>query len=240
MLERLFRRQPHPSEDDLSAFVDAELSAGRQRAYEAHLEGCASCAETVAGLLEVKSTLARLPSASPPRSFELSRAAAGVEGQAPRPRTSPFVFAPAVALTLFIALIGLDLAGTVQTTSREASTAGAAADSTLRKSLEASPPAADAPAGARPASAEERGAESAAPMVASTQAGASDAAAPPVVPAGGAPDGDAYAAPLATAEDGGGLGLLRALQIGSGLAFIGSLLLVLRARSQRKVPDVSK
>jgi anti-sigma factor RsiW len=112
---RWFGVNKHP-EEDLSAYLDGELSSREASRLESHLSTCEHCGVLLEELRDVRSMLVSLPEFEPKRSFVLgAEYAAPRQAAAPsaRPeRRSPFVFAPAVALTLLVALVGIDLAGT--------------------------------------------------------------------------------------------------------------------------------
>ncbi len=125
------RRNSHLSAEDLSAYSDGELNAARLQSAAAHLASCDECTAALDGLREVSVLVSRLPEAEPSRSFVLTPAMAGSGQQRPQPapKRQSFVFVPAVALTLLVALFAVDLAssGTSSTTSNdEAATASQA------------------------------------------------------------------------------------------------------------------
>ena len=109
---RWFSSKEHP-EEDLSAYLDGELSDRERRKVEGHLAACDRCSSLLEELASMRTMLSTLPEVEPRRSFVL-----GPEHARPRPgpaaarqeRRSPFVFAPAVALALLVALVGVDLA----------------------------------------------------------------------------------------------------------------------------------
>jgi hypothetical protein len=113
-----WRKHDHPTEEELSAFLDGELATGRMAAMTDHLRTCEQCAVSLEGLGTAKALVAELPQLQPSRSFML-----GAESARPRPLAparSPLIFAPAVTLTLLLALLAVDLRGvsTEQSTSR--------------------------------------------------------------------------------------------------------------------------
>jgi hypothetical protein len=71
-------RNQHISAEELSAFVDSDLEAGRKTAVAAHIESCAECKNEVEALMGLKSGLANLASAEPSRDLwpAVQRAAA--------------------------------------------------------------------------------------------------------------------------------------------------------------------
>jgi hypothetical protein len=106
----LFRRRGvHIEEEQLSAFLDGALDAGPTNEIAEHLRSCEACASILEALGAAKALVAELPQVRPARSFVLGPEFARRE--APAPTRSPFVFAPAAALTLFLALIAVDLRG---------------------------------------------------------------------------------------------------------------------------------
>lgn len=103
----------HPiTEAALSAYVDGELSAGERSRVERHLDGCATCRETLAGLRAVRSALQALPRATAPRSFALRQADVRPRAAA---RSAGWFASPAlagvamVALVSFFSLVSVDL-----------------------------------------------------------------------------------------------------------------------------------
>jgi hypothetical protein len=102
-----FRRSAHP-EDDLSAYVDGELDERARRAVETHLASCEACSTLLRELQDTKSLLSGLPRLVPQRSFRLG-AEHAVEWR-PAPKRMSFTFAPAVALTVLVALLFVDAA----------------------------------------------------------------------------------------------------------------------------------
>jgi hypothetical protein len=106
----LFRRIQHPSQADLSAYVDGELAVVQARSVAAHAETCAECREALEGLRETKALLAGLPRAMLPRSFVLSAAQAGLLAARPTTsRPSALRFAPALSLAALAVLLLVDV-----------------------------------------------------------------------------------------------------------------------------------
>lgn len=94
---------------------------------ESHTRSCEQCQTRLTSLREVQSLVSRLPAAEPPRSFALSPAmAAPAPAQRPAGRRSTFALAPAAALTVFLALIAVDLGGAGSRSADEAGTMAAA------------------------------------------------------------------------------------------------------------------
>jgi hypothetical protein len=102
-----FRRGDHP-EEQLSSYLDGELSARQSQAVERHLADCGACAALLEELRAAKTMLSSLPRRTPPRSFVLGPEYAR-ERPAPRPRWSSMALAPAAAMSLFLALVAVDL-----------------------------------------------------------------------------------------------------------------------------------
>jgi anti-sigma factor RsiW len=101
----------HPSTEDLSAFLDGELPARRQEDVSRHVAACETCATVVEDLGAAKAALGGLTPEHPSRSFRLGPEYALPPSTRPAPvapRPSPFAFAPAVALTLLVALLAVD------------------------------------------------------------------------------------------------------------------------------------
>jgi hypothetical protein len=171
-----FKRRPeHPSDEELSAHLDGMLANGDAQHVESHLASCSYCEAQLADLRAVKSLFQELPSAAVPRSFALTparatrpSAAAPRQQKSSRPRA--FAFAPAVVMTLLLAVVGADLA--LVSGDGVTSTADESANRTLaREDVDAGgarSDAAAAPAGAPPA----------------VQSQAADQAAVPTAPAG--------------------------------------------------------
>jgi hypothetical protein len=65
----LFKRHPR---DDLSAYIDGELSHDQATAVETHLASCPACAAEIESMREVQSQLAALPEVQRSRSFTLT------------------------------------------------------------------------------------------------------------------------------------------------------------------------
>src|SRR5262249_15927790 len=106
----MFFRSSHPSENDLSAYVDNQLDTANTRRVAAHLEGCSQCRETIAGLRGTKATLGALPRYEALRSFALSASQAGLQTRPTPSRPSALRFAPAMALAVLAILVVVDIA----------------------------------------------------------------------------------------------------------------------------------
>lgn len=126
MISRLFGRERHLSDAELSGYADGGLDARSARRAEAHLDACdAACA---ARLEEMRTTIAILQSvvtAKAPRSFAIDPATVADHPERPSPRVewlrSP-VFAPAlaasVAAVFFAVVLVANLTGTISQSSR--------------------------------------------------------------------------------------------------------------------------
>src|SRR5437868_6264348 len=96
--------------NDLSAYLDQELSAADARRVEAHLRSCAQCRRELETLRYTMQMVQALPSVRAPRSFTLSDAQAARM----RPRSSGGWLVNAlrgmtvVATVLLIAVCGVD------------------------------------------------------------------------------------------------------------------------------------
>jgi anti-sigma factor RsiW len=77
--------------DRLSEYVDGSLDAGEALALEAHLPGCANCAETLAALRTVAKRAAELPSREPERDLWPAIAARLSPRRAPRSSLADFM-----------------------------------------------------------------------------------------------------------------------------------------------------
>jgi hypothetical protein len=114
-LKVLFWRDRHNvREEDLSAYVDGELSASVLQRVEAHLETCEACRETITELRAVRQSVKELPHASAPRSFALREAdvasaptsgAVGLFGS----MTPLLSGVAAIAMVAFVVLAGFDV-----------------------------------------------------------------------------------------------------------------------------------
>ncbi len=123
-----FRRNEH-DEEQLSAYLDGELDARHAETVERHLSTCDSCAALLEELRETRALLSALPTQAPPRSFVLGAeyARAPVREVARPSRRFNLALAPAVALSVFVALLVVDLGHFSSTSSDESSTALTAA-----------------------------------------------------------------------------------------------------------------
>jgi len=114
-----FRRNEH-DEEQLSAYLDGELSSRHAENVEKHLASCDSCAALLEELRGTRALLSALPSHTPGRSFVLGAeyGRAPVRDAAP-PKRFGLALAPAVAASVFVALLFVDLADFSSTSSDE-------------------------------------------------------------------------------------------------------------------------
>lgn len=87
----------HLTTEQLSAYIDKQLSDQEQAAYATHLQSCAQCQQAMVGLQQTIALLRALPQPSLPRSFTLPAAASYLQERpslqalptapAPRPAT---------------------------------------------------------------------------------------------------------------------------------------------------------
>lgn len=153
LLERL-RRSHRPDVDALSALADGRLDAPTARELEAHVAGCDSCAESLAGVREVKSILSAMREVEAPRSFRLRRADIQAARRAAA-QSSPLRWAPALsgaAAALFVAVLVADVS-TRGDDGDGATGAGSLAASRVEEQTDAFSGVADLPASAEAATA---------------------------------------------------------------------------------------
>jgi Putative zinc-finger len=67
----------HPTTEQLSAFLDGEVSADERTQWDAHLKTCQSCSQELASLRQTVALLRALPQPALPRSFVLPAEVAG-------------------------------------------------------------------------------------------------------------------------------------------------------------------
>ena len=260
-----FRRRNHPDEDDISAFLDRELKMlPRSIELSAHFETCESCRATLEELRSVQALIAGLPNVAAPRSFALTPEMAGVTMREKPVRRASLAFAPAVALTVLVALLALDFGGGSGSRSNDQATSslavssesgGTSADSELQAgSVEdgadggleetaalpsEAPAAADNDASDPKSGAIQEGGDgglSEVPAAAADTEASRAATAPPVA---NGPTEDEAAANASTSdkvngEEEEGLNWLRVFEVVAAMAFGASLLLVLVARRGMK------
>jgi hypothetical protein len=131
-----WQRREHPSDEDLSALLDGELTGSRVREVSEHVDACERCAGLLGELRATRAALRSLPRPQAARSFRL-----GGEFARPRPapsrRPAALSFAPAVALTLFVALLVLDVSGDISTREAGSDAGGAPAAESASKAQDA-------------------------------------------------------------------------------------------------------
>ena len=81
----------HLTTEQLSAYIDKQLSAQEQAEYAAHMQGCARCQQALVDLQQTAALLRMLPQPSLPRSFALP---AGVSHLQERPALQAVPTAP--------------------------------------------------------------------------------------------------------------------------------------------------
>ena len=125
-----FRRNEH-DEEQLSAYLDGELNARQTENVERHLSVCDACAALLEELRETRTLLFALPAQPPPRSFVLGpeHARAPVRDVARPSKRFNLALAPAAALSVFVALVAVDLGGISSSSSDESSNGFTAATS---------------------------------------------------------------------------------------------------------------
>jgi hypothetical protein len=128
---QFWNRGGHPSEAELSALLDHELPERRWQSVTAHLSECEACAARLSGLESTKALIAGLTQSQPSRSFVLGRE----YERAPPARLGALAFVPAAALSLFLAALALDVAGSIDFSVSDGSS-GAGAPFLASKSAE--------------------------------------------------------------------------------------------------------
>ena len=121
----LFQRRLHATDDELSAYLDGALAGRVRERVGGHVDACAICQETLAGLRAVQASLRRLR-ANAPRSFAVREAA--LRPVPARPATGLSLATPllsgvtAMALIAFFAVVSFDMSGgDFNTSSKKAS-----------------------------------------------------------------------------------------------------------------------
>jgi Putative zinc-finger len=122
-----FRGKEH-DEERLSAYLDGELTSRQAEIVERHVSTCSTCSALLEELRETRALLSDLPSQTPRRSFVLGAeyARAPVKEAAPWFQRFGLALVPAAALTVFVALVFVDLAGSSSTSSDHSATGLAA------------------------------------------------------------------------------------------------------------------
>lgn len=80
--EAVSQTHVHLTDDELSAYVDDDLTPMERRLADAHLAGCDACRVQIADLRALTTLLRGLPQAPVPRSFQLPQSYAKAEGSA--------------------------------------------------------------------------------------------------------------------------------------------------------------
>ncbi len=75
--------QEHPTTEQLSAYIDRQLSPEEQAFCDAHLSTCQRCQESLAGLRSTVALLQALPRMTPARTFRLTPEMLGQERRTP-------------------------------------------------------------------------------------------------------------------------------------------------------------
>lgn len=134
-----WRRRPlHPTDEELSAYIDEEASSKDRERIRAHIDGCDACRERYEGLRSVQTMLSQVTQPAVPRSFTLTPELAGVQASTRAPVYTPQppsrfrvpAFAPAVALTFFLAVLAVDLGGS--SVSQQEDSGGVASSAPVR------------------------------------------------------------------------------------------------------------
>src|SRR5688572_13714213 len=100
-----WKRSQHTSDADLSALLDHELPERRWVAITQHLAECEECASRLSHLESTKALVGALAQTQPGRSFVL-----GAEYERPvRAPLSSLAFVPVAAMSLFLAVLALDI-----------------------------------------------------------------------------------------------------------------------------------
>ena len=227
-----FRRGPRHPEEDLSAYIDGHLSEAARREVESHLDACEACRLLLAELRAAKSALAALPRLEPRRSFVLGPEHAAPARDSGR-RPAALAFAPAVALTVFVALLAVDLSGAVEEGDGGRAVlpafekAGSQAPNESLRMPEA--PAAQDAAGSRPEG-------EASPLAAPQPAAAAPSPAAASEPGRAAGQEARDGTHVLGREEGSGETVLRVLEFLAAAAFAASVAVALRSRRKGSRP----
>ncbi len=221
----IFAFKRHPASDvDLSAFVDGELPGARLAAVQAHVSSCQACQTRVEELRTVRDAVRVLTPVRPPRSVTLTESQTA-RSRAPA-RRGYLALAPALALTLFVILLGVDLGGVVSggATTRAPAGQPAAYGSLAQQDKAAAPSQQAAPTPARPAAGLapvfSSSAESQANQPATASPAPAVAAAPPAPAA--TPPGSSALQKSPSTSGGSGKTWIHVLEGLAALAFVGS------------------
>jgi anti-sigma factor RsiW len=230
-----FRADAHPPDEQLSAYLDSELSDRESRGLAAHVDSCERCASLLIELGSVKMLVGSLPAMQPARSFVIGRrhAVASRPGPAPAPRRG-FVLAPAFTLTILLSLLAVDFAefsssgGDAGTASLSKASDAAQSDSTAPSLPDAALRTEAEPNADRPEirAANEIAVPTAVPPDGSGYGGQRDESQSPE-------ESPAHVAASQQDDSGSGISLLRVLEVLAGIAFVGSVAIVLWPRMRR-------
>jgi hypothetical protein len=182
----------------LSAYLDGELNSRHAENVEKHLATCDSCAALLEDLRGTRALLSALPSHTPGRSFVLGAeyARTPVRDAAPSKRFS-LVLAPAVAASVFVALLFVDFADFSSSTSSDETQFTAALDRQATDDASSSAGSLGATGGAGAPSAAQ------APEAANSTADGSDSPATKSAEAEATPESGAGSGPAAGGVGGG-------------------------------------
>ena len=115
MISWLRRRPLHLTDEDISVYIDGEVSVRESERVSTHVAGCDECRARLESVRSLHAMLSALPAPALPRSFVLSPEQAGMRTLSPVPppavRWRVPAFAPAVALSLFLVALIVDLSG---------------------------------------------------------------------------------------------------------------------------------
>jgi predicted anti-sigma-YlaC factor YlaD len=133
----------HPNDwerqrEQLSAYIDGELSAAERAQLERHIPGCPECQEALGELRRVHDLLAALPTPNAPRSFALPldiylpARSAPQQAATRRSRAGLIQWAGAIAATIgLFLLLGSALAGLPGLNSKQSAASSRNSDTTL-------------------------------------------------------------------------------------------------------------
>jgi hypothetical protein len=104
--------------EQLSAYLDGQLSEAEMSRLESRLKSEPTLAATLADLRQARSILRRTPKRRSPRNFTLTPKMAGI--RPPIPRSVPALgWASAAAMVVFVVLLGTNLFGQLTSTANE-------------------------------------------------------------------------------------------------------------------------
>lgn len=109
-LRRWTRTEHEACQDNLSAFLDGQLSARQHSRVDRHLQGCNACREELESLRQTVSLLRSVPALRPPRSFFIGAGEVAKQRQGHRRRLS-YVYlqaATAIASVLLVLVVSGD------------------------------------------------------------------------------------------------------------------------------------